>query len=298
MAGTIKVALELVDSIRKQNIETKDKIPGSDTFLRVWAAQFSRTEDEIRKILYNLRESHYIFIINTVAPDPNLFVYGEEVYMIAEHEILTELKRDADTSLERIYESSNYKRKSSFQISRELFPRIKEYNNTPLGRAINLVVMLEEYLRILSSTSYEYTEQWRKQKLQELYASESTTEEISSAFSQATETKRAVDIMKESGKEKQDPSWSKATQSFTVEFLLRVHFRKYEFDIIKKLIQTGKISQEKELKFIRDTLNLMETRTNEDRILKRYMEEMIELRRYCQAKLNIMRQGSQPKQAS
>ncbi|MDZ4727787.1 MAG: hypothetical protein SH817_16635 [Leptospira sp.] len=296
MAGSIKVALELAESIKKENTESKDKIPGSDTFVRVWSSHFSRSEDEIRKLLLALRDSHYIFIISIVAPDPNLFVYGEEVYVTTEIAIINDLKREAEQNLERLYESSNYKRKSSFQISRELFPKIKEYNNTPLGRAINIVVMLEEYSRILTSTGFEYTDQWKRNKLQEIYSSEDgAIEEMAATTNTFSDTKRAADQIKEVVKEKIDPSWSKATQNFSVEFLLRVHFRKYEFDVIRKLIQTGKIKDEKELKYVRDTIMLMETRTNEDRILKRYQEDMIELRRYTQAKLNMLRQGIQSK---
>jgi hypothetical protein len=292
MAGSIKIALELSELIRNENSEGKEKIPTSENFVRVWASNFARSEEEIRKILNALRDSHYIFIVNIVAPDSNLFVYGEEAYIYADLTILNDLKHSAEENLERLYESSNYKRKSAFQISRELFPKIKEYNNTPLGRAINIVVMLEEFARILTTTSFEFTDQWRRNKIQDIFQYEAGSgEELTSTLATMSDPKRAVDIMKEGTKEKIDPSWSKATNNFSVEFLLRVHFRKYEFDVIKKLIQTGKIKDEKELKFIRDTLILMETRTEEDRLLKRYQEVMTELRRYCQAKLNILRQG-------
>ncbi|TGL57937.1 hypothetical protein EHQ58_11075 [Leptospira ognonensis] len=291
MAGSIKIALELAELIKKENIEGKERLPASDTFLRVWSSNFSRPEEEIRKILLALRDCHFIFIVNIVAPDPNLFVYGEEAYIFTEVEIINDLKRQAEENLERLYESSNYKRKSAFQISRELFPKIKEYNNTPLGRAINVVVMLEEYNRIILSSSFEYTDQWRKNKLQDFYKDEEGAIEELAPSLVTSDPKRAVDSINEGTKEKIDPSWSKATQNFSVEFLLRVHFRKYEFDIIKKLIQTGKIKEEKELKFIRDTLILMETRTDVDRLLKRYQEDMTELRRYSQAKLNMLRQG-------
>ncbi|TGN14379.1 hypothetical protein [Leptospira ilyithenensis] len=294
MAGTIKVALELADAIKKENLEGKDKIPTSETFLRIWAGHFSRSEEEIRKVLSSLKESHYIFIINIVAPDPNLFVYGEEAYLCADISILNDLKKSAEDTLEKLYESSNYKRKSAFQITRELFPKIKEYNNTPLGRSINLVVMLEEYSRILNTANFEYTDQWKRNQLQEVYRDEMNAVDEMAPFLNAREQeagKRAVDQIREAPKEKVDQNWVKATQAFSVEFLVRVHFRKYEFDVIKKLIQSGKLKEEKDIKLVRDTLQVMEGRTGQDRLLKRYEADMIELRRYCQAKLNMMRQG-------
>lgn len=295
MAGSIKVCLELADMIRKENLESREKIPTSDTHLRVWSSQLSRTEEDLRKLLAALRDSHYIFIVSVVAPDPNLFVYGEDAYVFAEPFILNELKKHSEDSLEKLYEASNYKRKSAFQITRELFPKIKEFNNTPLGRSINVSVMLEEFQRMLTAQSYEYTDQWRRNKLQEIFKDEiNAAEELANATSarDMDPTKRAVDQLKEQGpKEKIDQNWVKAKENFSTEFLLRVHFRKYEFDVVKKLIQTGKLKEEKDIKYVRDTLQLMENRMEQDNLLKRYATEMIELRRYAQAKLNLLRQS-------
>lgn len=300
MAGSIKVCLDLADMIRKENLESREKIPTSDTHLRVWSSQLARTEEDIRKLLTSLRDSHYIFIVSIVSPDPNLFVYGEDAYVFAEPFILNELKKHSEESLEKLYEASNYKRKSAFQITRELFPKIKEFNNTPLGRSINLSVMLEEFQRMLTAQSYEYTDQWRRNKLQEIYKDEVLiAEELANNanFRENDPTKRAIDQLKDQApKEKIDSNWVKAKDNFSTEFLLRVHFRKYEFDIVKKLIQSGKLKEEKDIKYVRDTIQLMESRIEQDNLLKRYANEMIELRRYAQAKLNMIRQGVGSKQ--
>ncbi|PJZ36534.1 hypothetical protein CH354_13170 [Leptospira levettii] len=300
MAGSIKVCLDLAEMIRKENLESREKIPTSDTHLRVWSSQLARTEEDIRKLLTSLRDSHYIFIVSIVSPDPNLFVYGEDAYVLAEPFILNELKKHSEESLEKLYEASNYKRKSAFQITRELFPKIKEFNNTPLGRSINLSVMLEEFQRMLTAQSYEYTDQWRRNKLQEIYKDEVlVAEELANSanFRETDPTKRAIDQLKDQApKEKIDSNWVKAKENFSTEFLLRVHFRKYEFDIVKKLIQSGKLKEEKDIKYVRDTIQLMESRMEQDNLLKRYANEMIELRRYAQAKLNMIRQGVGSKQ--
>nr|WP_244935632.1 hypothetical protein [Leptospira bouyouniensis] len=281
--------------IRKENLESRDKIPTSDSHLRIWSSQLARSEEEIRKLLAALRDSHFIFLVSIVSPDPNLFVYGEDAYVFAEPFILNELKKHSEETLEKLYEASNYKRKSAFQITRELFPKIKEFNNTPLGRAINLSVMLEEFQRMLTAQSYEYTDQWRRNKLQEIFKDEVLqAEELANNanFRENDPTKRAVDQLKDQApKEKIDSNWVKAKENFSTEFLLRVHFRKYEFDIVKKLIQSGKLKEEKDIKYVRDTIQLMESRIDQDNLLKRYANEMIDLRRYAQAKLNMLRQG-------
>ncbi|MGV3665157.1 MAG: hypothetical protein ACO1NV_03415 [Leptospira bouyouniensis] len=295
MAGSIKICLDLADMIRKENLESRDKIPTSDSHLRIWSSQLARSEEEIRKLLAALRDSHFIFLVSIVSPDPNLFVYGEDAYVFAEPFILNELKKHSEETLEKLYEASNYKRKSAFQITRELFPKIKEFNNTPLGRAINLSVMLEEFQRMLTAQSYEYTDQWRRNKLQEIFKDEVLqAEELANNanFRENDPTKRAVDQLKDQApKEKIDSNWVKAKENFSTEFLLRVHFRKYEFDIVKKLIQSGKLKEEKDIKYVRDTIQLMESRMEQDNLLKRYANEMIDLRRYAQAKLNMLRQG-------
>ncbi|WP_322113521.1 hypothetical protein [Leptospira paudalimensis] len=300
MAGSIKVCLDLADMIRKENLESREKIPTSDTHLRIWSSQLARTEEDIRKLLTSLRDSHYIFVVSIVSPDPNLFVYGEDAYVFAEPFILNELKKHSEESLEKLYEASNYKRKSAFQITRELFPKIKEFNNTPLGRSINLSVMLEEFQRMLTAQSYEYTDQWRRNKLQEIYKDEVLiAEELANSanFRENDPTKRAIDQLKDQApKEKIDSNWVKAKENFSTEFLLRVHFRKYEFDIVKKLIQSGKLKEAKDIKYVRDTIQLMESRMEQDNLLKRYANDMIELRRYAQAKLNMIRQGVGSKQ--
>ncbi|MCW7503350.1 hypothetical protein ND855_04365 [Leptospira sp. 1 VSF14] len=286
--------------IRKENLESREKIPTSDTHLRIWSSQLARTEEDIRKLLTSLRDSHYIFVVSIVSPDPNLFVYGEDAYVFAEPFILNELKKHSEESLEKLYEASNYKRKSAFQITRELFPKIKEFNNTPLGRSINLSVMLEEFQRMLTAQSYEYTDQWRRNKLQEIYKDEVLiAEELANSanFRENDPTKRAIDQLKDQApKEKIDSNWVKAKENFSTEFLLRVHFRKYEFDIVKKLIQSGKLKEAKDIKYVRDTIQLMESRMEQDNLLKRYANDMIELRRYAQAKLNMIRQGVGSKQ--
>nr|WP_291872762.1 hypothetical protein [Leptospira sp.] len=292
--------MDLADMIRKENLESREKIPTSDTHLRIWSSQLARTEEDIRKLLTSLRDSHYIFVVSIVSPDPNLFVYGEDAYLFAEPFILNELKKHSEESLEKLYEASNYKRKSAFQITRELFPKIKEFNNTPLGRSINLSVMLEEFQRMLTAQSYEYTDQWRRNKLQEIYKDEVLiAEELANSanFRENDPTKRAIDQLKDQApKEKIDSNWVKAKENFSTEFLLRVHFRKYEFDIVKKLIQSGKLKEEKDIKYVRDTIQLMESRMEQDNLLKRYANDMIELRRYAQAKLNMIRQGVGSKQ--
>ncbi len=286
MSPTIKTILDLADQVKIENTKSKDKIPSSDTFVKRMSAYLSRTDDEIRKFLNDLKECHFIFLINIVQPEANSFVKSIDAYVYAEPSLLADLKRFADKNLETIYEGTFYKRKSAFQIIRELFTKVKEYNNTPMGRAINESVMIEEYHRLITSNPYEFTDTWKKEKLFRLYKEDEEDE-------QSRNSPRAIDQVKKIT-EGVNPNtrWGKAVNQFSIEFLVRIHFRKYEFDVIKKLVLSGKIHKEADLKYVRDTLKLMETRLEEDTALKRYLNEMIELRRLAQGKINVLRKNN------
>jgi hypothetical protein len=292
MAGKVKSALELAELIKEENSNGRDRIPNSETHMKNWCAHFAQTEQQIREVLLKLRDAHYIFIINIVSPDPNLYLPGTDSYVFADLGILNELKRFSENRLEKAYEATFYKKKSPFQITRELFPKIKEFNNTPLGKALNETVMLEEFSRVMQNSAFEYDDSWRLPKIKEIY--EETLENITEAMEQEALPARAVDQVSQKKEALDNPNslWAKLSSTFSVEFLLRIHFRKYEFEVVKKLIQTGKIRMEPDLKYIRDTLQMMEGRIDQDPILKRHLNEMIELRRLAQAKLNILRVNS------
>jgi len=292
MGSRVKLAEDLAKMIKEVNTtvrEGKERIPNSETHMKEWCSHFAMDESKIRAILQDLKNAHYIFQFSIVLPDPNLFLPGTDSYVYAEQSILNDLKKYCELRLEKTYEQTFYKKKSPFQIIKELFPKVKEYNNTPLGKALNEAVMIEEFVRLMNNSGYEYTEQWKKSKLREIYSE--TEEEVPSLESELETQSRALDQVasKIDPGENPNSTWSKITDTFPVEFLIRIHFRKYEFETVKKLILTGKIRSESDLKYIRDTLQMMEGRTNQDIILKKHLAEMVELRRLAQGKLNYIR---------
>jgi hypothetical protein len=292
MGSKVNTAIELVEMIKKENISGNERIPNSETHMKIWCAHFAFEEKAIRKILEDLKEAHYIFIINIVNPDTHLYLPGTDSYVIADFAILNDLKRFSELRLEKTYESTFYKKKSPFQIIRELFPKIREYNNTPIGKSVNESVMIDEFIRVLTNSAFEYTDQWKINKLREIYSE--SEEAVSNIDEELGVSLRAADqVVAKEVVDNSKTAWGKATNSFPVEFLLRIHFRKYEFEVVKKLIQTGKIHEASDLKYIRDTLQVMETRTQQDPILKRYMNEMVDLRRLAQTRLNTIRKSQE-----
>lgn len=308
MATPLEIALELSEEIKKINLQEDNRIPSSDTFLKEMMAFFSREANQIRESLELLRQARYIFIIKIVLPEPAKNSrdqdQGVDAYVFADLKIVNDLKGYAEKKLEKAYEATYYKRKSPFQITRELFPKIKEHNNTPLGRFINISVMLEEYQRVLTSAPNEYDDNRRRNLLSELLEKAGTPVAVardipdyeisplggSGIPGSQTGFKRAADAVSanDAGFNPKSP-WSRLTSKFSVEFLVRIHLRKYEFDTVRKLILSGKLASFEDLKFVRDSIQKMESHMHLDGLLQNYTNDMTELRRLAQKKMNVLK---------
>jgi hypothetical protein len=94
-----------------------------------------------------------------------------------------------------------------------------------------------------------------------------------------------------SKKELINSKWGRAVHQFSVQFLIRIHFRKYEFDVVRKLLMTGKITELEDFVYIRNTVKELEKMNNGDPILKYHSDKLLELRRIAQAKINIFRKN-------
>ena len=87
-----------------------------------------------------------------------------------------------------------------------------------------------------------------------------------------TEEYRTIQNMEPKGR------WEKAVGVYGVQFLLRIHFRKCEFNIVTALVRAGKIGERKDLEYIRDTLTMMLANLQRDPCLAAHVEHMHALR--------------------
>ncbi|MBM9575985.1 hypothetical protein JWG45_02355 [Leptospira sp. 201903070] len=305
MKSLTDVALEIASEIKKINLQDDEKIPTSDSFMKELMALYSREPEDLRNIIEALREAKIIFVIKIVLPEERATKMndpGVDAYAYADLKILTDLKYFAEKKLERLYEATYYKKKSPSLISRELFPKIRELNNTPIGRIVNIAVMLEEFIRMMNNNPNDFLEEFRIQALEEILVSKGSsptegkdiTEDsasgtsFSSSFSPVP-SQRATDRMEEQlNNVNPNSPWGRMVSKFSVDFLLRVHLRKCEFETIRKLIITGKVTEPEQLRLVRDSLLKMEKNVHVDMVLASYLEEMIELRRLTQRKLNLL----------
>lgn len=279
--SSLKLVQEIAYYIKEENVRGKERIPTSDLLIKKFSGSMDKSPDEILKFIEQLKDTHTIIIFPVVNEDPALFVQSVYGYAYAEYNIVMDLKHYSELKLSNMYETMFYKKKSGAQVCRDLYPRIQEYNNTDIGRVIYQVYHLTEYLKVIQANAFEYTDTWKKEKLLKLYR----TDLENSGQSHSLEILSRLDSIKP--KENNNSKWGRAVNQFGEKFLIRIHFRKYEFDVIKKLLMTGKINHLNDFYFIRNTVKELEKLDNGDPILKYHTDKLLDLRRLAQAKINI-----------
>lgn len=300
-----QILLEIVERIRKTNLDNAENpIPSSDMIHRKLCADIEPNQERMQTFLKLLSEAHYIFIVKIVEPDPRLRIDGIYGYVAAEVQILAKLREVAARKLEGAYAAQMYQRKQASVIVKELLPQARNYNNTPIGNFLNVSVMLQQYEHFLATSFAEFTETWKKGKLSELLLkldpstlpeAEPDENPAAAELAQATHAEadaaaplRAVDHAEIARIEEMDRTgrWGDAVDKFGVQFLLRIHFRKYEFEKVRSLIRQKKIAKEEDLKFVRDTVQKMESRVAIDPNLERHQTALVELRRAAQMRIS------------
>ncbi len=319
---TLKEKLkEIVSRIRDSNLhKDKDPIPTSDIIHRRLCADLEPNQRLLQTYLKLLSESHHIFIVKIVEADERLRIDGIDGYVACEVQILAKLREMAARNLERAYAAQMYQRKQAAQIVKEMLPQARQFNNTPLGNYLNISVMLQQYEHFVATSFAEFSDTWKSTKLDELVrnldptavpdmpegepeAGEGETDAVGVASAEGPADAsgapmRAVDHAELARIEEMDRSgkWGEAVDKFGVEFLVRIHLRKYEFDKLKHLVRTKKIAREEDLKYIRDALMKMEGRKTSDPGLVRHQAAMIDLRRAVQMRIssifNVRRHGA------
>ncbi len=293
--NTFTLLMTIRDRIKaiNQNIY-EDPIPTSDFIFRKHLMDLVYNEDTAQYYLKLLSESNFIFIIHIVEADPILKIPGIYGYVVAEKDIIEHLLAVYKKKLESVYEIEKRKAAGADTIIRELIPKVKEFNNTPLGKFLNICIMLDQFLRIYQEKPDHYNDEYRIYILKKYLPEEEVQNTVNEEVIEIKETKkekkfqRAVDTeeYKELSKMNLSGNWGKAIEKFGVQFLIRVHLRNNEYDILKKLLLQKKIAKEEDLLFLRDTLRKMEERSLFEKELKKYQNEIKELKRIAQIKLN------------
>jgi hypothetical protein len=284
--------LRIRDRIKEINNNIYDEaIPTSDIIFRKYLNDLVYSEDMARYYLKLLAESNFIFMIQIVKPDTILRIPGIDGYVVAELDIIEKLLAVYNQRLVTIYEAEKRKLAGVETIIRELMPKVKELNNTPLGKVLNICIMLEQFTRIIHERPDHFQDAYRISKLKQFIPEEDEfkePEEEHEKIQQVEERRRAVDTeeYQQLSKMNLTGNWAKAVEQFGVQFLIRVHLRKCEFNVLKKLLLQKRIAREEDLIFLRDSLRKMEERSLFNPELKKYLNEIKELKRIVQIKIN------------
>ena len=300
--------LEIVSRIKEVNENNdKDPIPSSENIFRKLCSDLAMNSDQLMYFIKLLNESHHLFTVKIVEADERLMIAGIDGFIVAELPILAKLKEKFFRDLETTYSAQKYERKQAPIIMREMVGEARQFNNTPLGNALNVCIMLAQFEHVMTNTFAEFSNTWKNDKLKEILGTEGPDDEESDSsggediMGGATPTSggepgyegggdsgRAVDSQEYEKLQEMDLSgkWGETVKKYGVEFLVRIHFRKYEFAQVKSLVRSNRIAREVDLKYIRDTLRKMENNTDNDPKLKVFMREMQDLRRMVQARLN------------
>jgi hypothetical protein len=284
--------LRIRDRIKEINNNIyEEAIPTSDIIFRKYLNDLVYSEDMARYYLKLLAESNFIFMIQIVKPDTILRIPGIDGYVVAELDIIEKLLAVYNQRLVTIYEAEKRKLAGVETIIRELMPKVKELNNTLLGKVLNICIMLEQFTHIIHERPDHFQDAYRISKLKQFIPEEDEfkePEEEHEKIQQVQERRRAVDTeeYQQLSKMNLTGNWAKAVKQFGVQFLIRVHLRKCEFDVLKKLLLQKRIAREEDLIFLRDSLRKMEERSLFNPELKKYLNEIKELKRIVQIKIN------------
>ena len=304
----LELLMDALGRIRKFNQEEReDPLPDTEGALVRILRDITVVREEREKILDELKQAGYIFVMELThaqGENPESEVRG---VLVAELTIVTRLLQFYRQSLEKLYEYEFFRRADTSSIIKDLTSKIERYKNTPMGRVLNIVIMLQQFEYLLTEHYDDYTPARKKSNLRELLGGKNwEEEELDRAGAGAAETeagstqeaasprgssggfgeqgtapawRRAVETPEYKKIQEMDLSgnWGKAVAHYGVNFLLRIHFRKYEFQLVRKLVEQGRIARKEDLEYIRDTLVKIQGNISRDRKLKIFLSEIAQL---------------------
>jgi transcription initiation factor IIE alpha subunit len=282
---------EVFNQIVAQNSKVgPDGIPHSDIFEKQIQALLGIDGMEINRIIRILKESHKIFTFEIIKEDSDNDIKRVEGYVETDLQTIRKLKNFFQKFLMDEYEKQFSKRLLVHQIVKDIFSRGAFYKNTMLGQIGNKAIMLEEYESFIERNFNEFTDSWKAKKLAEVVLNPENKKLGESPPSDAAgqETaggsplgKRAIDSPKyqyyTSDKSKQ--SLDKVLQIYGVEFFFRINLRKYNFDLLKQVIESGEIDRRADLTVLKEMIQKMKSNIGKDPQLLEYAEKIYKLER-------------------
>jgi hypothetical protein len=283
--------LDLVKSVYSEILYrntsiSKDVIPVSTEFFPYLEKRLNIDPDKIPEIMEILTEAKMIF--SFVLSNSSIKQEVVNGFVVTKGDvILAALKRSNDT-LETLYSHECNRKTPADKLILELSGKREKYNNTPIGIAANISMMLAHYKSLLERNILQYSEKIQSKLLAEVLRDKPSIEEYikkpekskpkaaGSSFTREVEktetppeTSRHVSeasIFSEFSSFSKNHPIEKTLKIYGIELYTRSCFRDYQFNLIQKLLDDGHISTHDDLLKIKQLLE--KERMNSDKNIK------------------------------
>lgn len=290
----------IVIDIRKQNCERgPGAIPQSDRFYDYLTTTYSVIPYTIPKLIKILVDTHKIFSFNTVEGNNKQQVRRVEGFVVAEGNIIKTLLEIFSDELTREFSHEFSTKYPVERIIKEFFPKLKEYNNTPLGRSANIVINLMSLQANLERAIMQFNPKWQEKQLKiEIEKAGGLASFIdgqistrgkagSAADNENEKTRRVTDTPKyeEFKKYLSKNTIEKTLVVYGAEFYSRVCFREYRFTLVQKLIEDDRINDVNDLLMVKKMLKKTRENSDQDTNLQQYALDINELEKAINQKI-------------
>lgn len=274
---SVKTAEEIFNEIKMKNSKRDlHSIPHSDDFESFLSSNLGIDIDYAREMIKILIKSHKIFAIEIVAQDKKRNIPRIEAYVEASLPNVLGLKNFFQDELVKLYEKEYYKRVSYYRAIKDIIPKIRTLNNTPIGQIANKAIMLGEYEKLLENNFSEYTDSWKERqfgieikKITELDTGKSNisyeNEEVrkgkaSHKYDRAVDSSKYNDFISKSNGYPID----RILKIYGIDFFLRVHIRNYKFSYLIEILERGYCFKKADLVKLRNLIHKVKLNFDKD----------------------------------
>ncbi len=291
-----KIIEELYGEIKKRNAESGDNcIPQSDEFIKLMSATLGIPAEQVSRFLEVLVNSHRVFSFEIVHSDESRDVPRVDAYVATEIITVRRLRNMFQQELVRLYAQQFKKDLMVHQVVREIFPIIRSLNNTPIGKAANKAIMLDELEKMMEKDFQEFTEDQKERllhselerlnlvedadKKSEKPAGEKKERATSTPSTGERGGNRAVDSRHYGDfiTKKSKYPLQRILNIYGVEFFLKVNLRNCQYEYLKKLIEDNQLYRRNDLIVLKDMLRTVKNNADVDPRVKEGLEEIYEL---------------------
>ena len=268
--------INLVERINNYQVQkSNDPIPTVEEIYNFIAYDSFDNIDKVKQAVALLVKSGYLFKIQIFDSHKKLV----DGFVVSSPGALMTVSNFIAKELERQYSISMKVTKSANNIVLDQEEEFVDKNPSVL-RYIKTYQRIKEYAAKIANGDYRYSKAGCLNSLSKLLDGEESID-FSAEEKKPAKHSRAVDAIgqEQYGRARERLAWSDATRIFDPQFLMRIHFRKYEFKMVFRLIYEGKVKEKKDLAYIEATLTKMEGNVEKDPKLKDHLKEIQELKK-------------------